>query len=445
MSFRSDEPLTDSLATLQKYQNLKPIHESSAYSFENITTGLEYSDSKSNTSDQIGLDLQVNQSYVSEMEKTILRSLTPITLEGNEEITILGQRGQWANKQEELNWKGNEPISNYKINEDQEPEVVKKKSKQKLEYIQELAIRYLRPPTPPTQGEIIIQQQPNILTCPAPPLIIRQQPARPSTPEPLVIREEPPQQPEPLGKKIITISGKKLPPPPRKVIIERLAPLPSKPQTIIVERWLPYSQAKRKVIFKQLDQPDLKIENPKNVIVQWETPQVIIKKEVNYLGVVKANPVDYVERYGSWLKSAKELPEFVLDIKTPQNLVLAADCKVNVPELEGDLDALRLVDLDQEGLSEYKSQVEKFFLCSESNESQFLSFVTGIFAQIDQAGNGVISIEEAKCLFRKLKSRLGRKCNDDEVDFFLQNLDNDKNKSGSISLKEFIKVFEKFY
>ena len=82
-------------------------------------------------------------------------------------------------------------------------------------------MRYLRPPTPPAPGEIIITQEPNYVPAPAPPLIIRQQPARPTTPEPLVIREAPPQPPTQIGRKIITISGKRLPPAPRKVIIER--------------------------------------------------------------------------------------------------------------------------------------------------------------------------------------------------------------------------------
>ena len=48
------------------------------------------------------------------------------------------------------------------------------------------------------------------MTPPAPPLVIRQQPARPVTPEPLVIREAPPQAPAPVGRKLITISGKLL-------------------------------------------------------------------------------------------------------------------------------------------------------------------------------------------------------------------------------------------
>lgn len=94
-----------------------------------------------------------------------------------------------------------------------------------------------------------------------------------------MIREAPPQPPPPVGRKIITISGSQLPPPPRKVVIERLAPIPSKPQAIIVERWLPFSKPKRKVIYQQVAQQDPVFVKPKNVIVQWEPPSVVIKKE----------------------------------------------------------------------------------------------------------------------------------------------------------------------
>ena len=83
---------------------------------------------------------------------------------------------------------------------------------------------------------------------PAPPIILRQQPPRPKTPEPLIIREKPPRPPQKIDKKIINIPGKKIPPPPRKILVENLPDLPSKPKSIIIERWLPYSQTKRKVI-----------------------------------------------------------------------------------------------------------------------------------------------------------------------------------------------------
>lgn len=131
-------------------------------------------------------------------------------------------------------------------------------------------MRYLRPPTPPAPGDIVITQEPNVVTPPAPPLVIRQQPARPTTPEPLVIREKPPAPPPQIGRKVITISGKRLPPPPRKVVIERLAPLPSKPQGIMIERWLPYTQTKRRVIFQRNQEKEPVVVKPRNVIIQWE-------------------------------------------------------------------------------------------------------------------------------------------------------------------------------
>jgi len=173
---------------------------------------------------------------------SILRSLNPIEVNETEEISVFGNKGVWVNKAEVMNWRGDLSINEYVINEDANPEVIMKRIDRSIEYVQELAIRYLRPPTPPAPGDIVITMEANVATGPAPPLIIRQQPARASTPEPLVVREAPPQPPPAVGTKRITISGKRLPPPPRKVIIERLAPLPSKPQNVIIERWLPYGE-----------------------------------------------------------------------------------------------------------------------------------------------------------------------------------------------------------
>jgi hypothetical protein len=218
----------------------------------------------------------IPSNYQSEVETAILNSNIPLEISESEEITVLGNKGIWLNRDEVARFSGN--LNEYKVNEDTNPCVVSKKSEIGLEYIQELAIRYLRPPAPPAPGDIIITQEPDRPSPPAPPLIIRQQPARPSTPEPLIVREAPPQEPTPIGKKIITISGKRLPPPPRKVIIERLAALPNKPQAVITERWLPYTQSKRRVIF-QAAPPAQAYCKPKNVIVQWQAPNVAIKQE----------------------------------------------------------------------------------------------------------------------------------------------------------------------
>ena len=200
-------------------------------SLYNLTTK-NHSNSPLNTSKSFRYDKPVSikssiypNQELSEIESLILRSKEPIMITDNEydheEIEVSGQRGMWLNKSEAKAWRGDVPLSNYSINVDANPEIITKHSNQKIEYVQEMAVRYLRPPTPPTPGEIIIKQEKNVLTPPAPPLIIRQQPVRPITPEPLIIREVPPEAPKPIGRKIITISGKRLPPPPRKVIIER--------------------------------------------------------------------------------------------------------------------------------------------------------------------------------------------------------------------------------
>lgn len=87
---------------------------------------------------------------------------------------------------------------------------------------------------------------------------------------------------------------------------------------------------------------------------------MVIKKDFKYLGIIRANPVEYVQRYGSTLKTTRELPDFVLDIKPPAGVVLAADYQYNqVHELEGDLHAMRLVDLEREGLAEYRPQLQR--------------------------------------------------------------------------------------
>ena len=322
--------------------------------------------------------------FISEIEVAILRSDEPIVITESEEINVLGHRGIWANRNESNQWKGAVPLSEYKINEDQNPEIIRKTSKKQLEYIQELAIRYLKPPTPPTPGDIIITQSANELIPPAPPLIIRQQPARAVTPEPLVIREAPPNAPNTVGRKIIKISGKQMPPPPRKVVIERLAALPSRPQPVIVERWLPYGPAKRKVVFYRTRNEETVVAKPRNVIVQWETPQVHVKKEIKYLGVIRANPDDYVAKFGASLRQAKDLPQFVLDIKTPADVgVLAADCqRERVHVLEGAVEALRLVDLDREGLSEYKKQLKRY----ESPATNSFSLASSLASSVTLTG-----------------------------------------------------------
>ena len=100
--------------------------------------------------------------FLSEIETLVLRSERPISVNETEQITVLGNQGIWSNRSEVLNWQGELPIESYKINEDPNPEVITKIYEKSVEYIQELAVRYLRPPRAPSPGEIIIKQ---VLIC----------------------------------------------------------------------------------------------------------------------------------------------------------------------------------------------------------------------------------------------------------------------------------------
>jgi len=169
---------------------------------------------------------------------------------------------------------------------------------------------------------------------------------------------------------------------------------------------------KRRVIFQKTNETEPVMVKPRNVIIQWEAPVVQVKKDFKDLGIIRANPAEYVARYGSSLKSSKELPPFVLEIKPPAGIILASDYSEslnNVYELEGDVSALKLIDLDREGLSEYKNFVQQVnrenpSSCSNSlrvpssfsgNSSPPIEKLDGlieeIFSSIDYDNDGKIS------------------------------------------------------
>jgi len=142
------------------------------------------------------------------MEQQILRSVEPIAINEETLIEFNGQTGIWANKHESEFWQGFIPLEDYKINQDNDPEIIYKNSGEVIEYVQELAIRYLRPNSPEPPGDIIITQEADQHAPAAPPIIIRQQAQRYDTPSPLVIREMPPPLPPFIPTKVIKISGK---------------------------------------------------------------------------------------------------------------------------------------------------------------------------------------------------------------------------------------------
>ena len=94
--------------------------------------------------------------------------------------------------------------------------------------------------------------------------------------------------------------------------------------------------------------------------MQWDAPKVILKKEVKYLGVISADPEKYIEKFGSKLIKANEIPEYLREIPRPENLASPNErSNTFLPELEGDLGALNLIDLEKEGLGDYREYLER--------------------------------------------------------------------------------------
>ena len=127
-------------------------------------------------------------------EKALIESSIPIEINDAEEINCLNKRGVWLNKRECLEWSNkNGPLDRYGLNENMEFEIIHKKNDSTVDYKQKVQVRYLRPPTPPPPGELIIRaesNEENIDMKKAPPVIVRQLAERPLTPVmPLVLRE----------------------------------------------------------------------------------------------------------------------------------------------------------------------------------------------------------------------------------------------------------------
>jgi len=328
-------------------------------------------------------------------------------LPDNEVIDVGGHRGVWANKEEVLNWKGPVPISQYRINHDSNPEVVRKTLNQPVEYNQDISVRYLRPPTP-VGGDIVIRQHNRQIPVPAPPAILRVPGERPVTPPPVILREAPPEYGH-YDQKEIVVSGKEVNYlPDRKLVIEKLPSLPPKPPQIIIEKWLPPTKLKRRVVLDSSSQRAYALPS-RNLIVQWETPSPTIKRGIKYLGVESADPHQYRMRYGSSLRHPSEMPKFVLDYERIQKLV---DQPINysrdlpdielrtdrpyvasnsyrserlpavVPsrvELYGDLDALRLLDhatLEREGLTHYVHDINRHSPAGVRHQPEFIPAVS---------------------------------------------------------------------
>lgn len=138
-----------------------------------------------------------------------LNSPETIDLNVTAELTeSLDLEDVWANKSEISKWIGPIPISEYPINVDPNPIIIKKEFKKKFECNRKVYVKYMEPTTQLGEpGNIIVNQEVNIRPPEAPPLIMYQMPELQPTPEPLIIRERPPTPPPIPPQKIITIPG----------------------------------------------------------------------------------------------------------------------------------------------------------------------------------------------------------------------------------------------
>jgi hypothetical protein len=85
------------------------------------------------------------------------------------------------------------------------------------------------------------------------------------------------------------------------------------------------------------------------------------------LGVAEACPEDYIKRYGPELRLAKDIP---LDGFSSLRAVSLSHAN-SLPELVGDLQALKLVNLDKYSLSAYRNQLNGGGAGEFSNKNVF--------------------------------------------------------------------------
>ena len=51
------------------------------------------------------------------IEENVLTATEPVHTDEIDELEVFGERGIWLNKSEEINWKGELPLSAYPLNE----------------------------------------------------------------------------------------------------------------------------------------------------------------------------------------------------------------------------------------------------------------------------------------------------------------------------------------
>lgn len=173
-----------------------------------------------------------------------------------------------------------------------------------------------------------------------------------------------------------------------------------------------------------------------------------IKQEFKYLGVVRANPNEYMNRYGDSLISKTKIPNVLNGIKLPN---MEQDEDSEEEELIGDVDALAMVDLEREGLGHYRNVLAKRGLLkinvfhpsnktARSNELELQNLAERVFRNIAKLeDSNRISYTAAEQILTQLGFNRGPRMKNIDLNAYFTSLD--KNKRGSLGLDEFKQAF----
>ena len=121
---------------------------------------------------------------ISRIQEVILNAKTPVPVNETSTINLKVNgpngpneiRGIWVNKDECLNWRGPIPLDQYKINlNTADAHVIRKHATHSYDQVQNISVKYLKPPKAQSPGDLIIKEEPNVQLPPGPPIIIRQQ------------------------------------------------------------------------------------------------------------------------------------------------------------------------------------------------------------------------------------------------------------------------------
>ena len=179
-------------------------------------------------------------------------------------------------------------------------------------------------------------------------------------------------------------------------------------------------------------------EKEKNLVINWESPKAIVTKQHQDLGTVQADPAAYVQLHANSLLSASQMESVLRE----HNISTPLRQQAGLPQLVGDLNALKMVDLDRWGLSEYKSylgmsssyQISSHQMIASSVEAsspQAIYEEVWKLAVVDQQGR--IACEEGRRLINLILQKLGKVTDSSCIDQFIR----DVCVNGSVDFEQF--------